>query len=154
MVEAASPGAGNVDGLGDGVQTRQALKNLLTSLVYRLTMHGCSRLHKSLSPVLMYAANYPVCLQREDIPSNDDFRLLDYLPKTGTIGLMIRFYSIFIYSLPYVPMIPEAGIETDLYFSANAQDPRNRALVEFRKEVQALMQRWQPIVDPRNWTAR
>ncbi len=155
LAEAAEPGAGNLNGLGDGVQTRQALQNILTSLMYRLTMHGCSRLHKSLSPVLMSAANYPVCLQREDIPQDDNFRLLDYLPKTGTIGLMIRFYSIFIYSAPYVPLLPEGGVETELYFAADPGDPRNRALVEFRRSVLGLMQRWQPERDqgqqwPRN----
>jgi len=153
--EAAESGAGNIKGLGEGVATRQALENILTSLIYRLTMHGCSRLHKSLSPVLMSAANYPVCLQREDIPKDDNFRLLDYLPKTGTIGLMIRFFSIFIYSVPYVPIIPEGGVESDLYFSPNPQDSRNRALVEFRQAVQSLMHRWQPDRDqthqwPRN----
>lgn len=144
MKEAADKNAGNVRGLPN-LNTKAALKRLLTSLIYRVTMHGCSRLRKSLSPVLSYLGNYPVCLQREDIPGpGDNIQLLKYMPKTGTIGLMVRFYGIFIYSDPYESLIPEAGIETDLYFAKSAKDPRNQALLAFRIRVKELMHRWQP----------
>lgn len=144
MKEAADPKAGNVRGLPT-LNTKDNLKRLLTSLIYRVTMHGCTRLRKSLSPTLSYVANYPVALQIKEIPRpGDPIDILKYLPKTGTIGLQTQFYDIFIYSAPYESLIPRAGIETDLYYSTNPKEARNQALLAFRKKVVEIMHRFQP----------
>jgi hypothetical protein len=52
---------------------------------------------------------------------------------------MVRFYFTFSFSHPYEPLIPIGGLETDLFFSegpggsGGPGDPRNRALVAFRR---------------------
>ena len=147
--EAERPHAGNLRGIG-AVSSVASLKALLTSLVYRTSMHGCSRLRKSLSPVLSYMPNYPVCLQSEVIPGPDDeVDLLKYLPYTGTIGLMTRFYDIFIYTAPYVPLVPTSGVDQQLFYTSAAA---NQALVDFRQSILALMGRIQPLrSQPHQW---
>lgn len=152
LKEARHKNKGNIKGLSTP-QTTTALKRLLTSLVYRVTMHGCSRLRNSLSPTLSYVSNFPVCFQRQDIPKpNDSVDLLDYLPRTGTIGLMTRFYDIFIYSKPYEALIPTTGIGTDLYLANDPNDPRNQALVEYRQRVLDFMDDLQPgLPQPHQW---
>ena len=112
------------------------LKRVLTSLVYRVVAHGNSRQMRSLGPGLSFVANYPPCLQRADIVKPDDKKfqikdVLNYLPNTGTIGSMMTFYYIFIFSAPYVPLLPLFGNDTDLYFN-DPDDPRNKALEAFR----------------------
>jgi len=150
--ETTRPHAGNLRGIG-AIDTVASLKAVLTSLVYRTTMHGCSRLRKSLSPVLSFVGNYPVCLQSDSIPvQGESIELLQYLPYTGTIGLMTRFYGIFLYTEPYVPLIPKAGVSEDLYYPADPTIVRNGALIKFRQSVLALMQEIQPLrSQPHQW---
>ena len=64
------PGGGNVRGLPE-MTTRAALIKVLTSLVYRVTAHGCGRLNQTANPVLSFVANFPPCLQNATIPAAD-----------------------------------------------------------------------------------
>ena len=121
---------------------------VLTSLIYRITAHGSSRLKPSAYPALAFVANFPPCLQSAAIPSPQaeltTAQLLTYLPKTATIASMMNFLTIFVFTGPYVPFIPKAGVEADLFFPDGLTDPRNRALVAYRKAVIALMKQYAP----------
>lgn len=124
-------GIGNISGLPD-MTTKQDLKAVLTSLIYRITVHGYGRLMQSAQPALSFAANFPPCLQRNTIPDSgtlfvfktgvedggagdppDADSLADYLPKTGTIGLYVKFLYTFIYSPPYNEFVPLDGIDAE-----------------------------------------
>jgi len=133
----ASKDKGNIRGLPT-MNSKEALKQVLTSLIYRITMHGASRLDSNSMPALTFVANFPACLQRTDIPRPDQAfdtkTLLSYLPKTGLIGRMLNFYFVFIFSAPYESFIPIEGVEHGLFFEG-AEDKRNRALIAYRKEV-------------------
>jgi hypothetical protein len=59
---------GNVRGL-PAMTTRTALKRVLTSLIYRVTAHGSSRLNQAANPGLTFAANFPPCLQSTTHPA-------------------------------------------------------------------------------------
>jgi hypothetical protein len=149
-----SPGGGNVRGL-PAMTTRAALKRVLTSLIYRVTAHGASRLAQSVNPAITFVANFPPCLQDTTLPSADTpfvfktssdsptgaMGLSGFLPNTGTIGELISFAFTFIYSAPYVPLIPLAGIDRDLPFAGprDAASASNKALVEYRTALQAFM---------------
>ncbi|WP_299207466.1 lipoxygenase family protein [uncultured Dokdonia sp.] len=138
-IEASSdPEEGNVRGL-PVMSSRKELKAVLTSLVYRVVAHGNSRQMRSLGPGLSFVANYPPCLQKTDVVVPDDTNftkkdVLRYLPNTGTIGSMMTFYYIFIFSAPYEPLLPLYGNDTDLYFD-DKDDPRNKALEVFREKI-------------------
>ena len=138
MKAAASSGKGNVQGLPD-VDSKSALHSVLTSLVYRITAHGGSRLRPSAYPVQTFLANFPPCLQSSSIPSPKEelsmAELLELLPKTGTIGEMMTFYNTFVFSKPYVSFIPEGGVSSGLFFPGGEKDPCNQALIEFRKAL-------------------
>src|SRR5262249_45877520 len=54
---------GNIRGLPT-MDSRAALSKTLTSLLYRITAHGISRMNSTPNPALTFAANYPHCLQR------------------------------------------------------------------------------------------
>jgi len=142
MAKAADPRRGNIRGL-PALHSRASLTRVLTSLVYRITAHGYARLVSTANPALTFVANFPPCLQNEDIPYNSQeltqFDLLGYLPNTTTIGEQLDFYFAFSFSKPYVPLIPARGPETELYFDGGISDARNRALVQFRKEMTAFM---------------
>ena len=133
---------GNVRGLPP-MTNRSALQDVLTSLVYRITVHGVTRLNPSLNPAQTFIANYPPCLQKKEIPAPDSVIstkvLLEYLPRTGVIGQMTQFYYIFVFSSPYEPFIPEGGVEDKLFFEGGAAEPRNAALISFRKEILEFM---------------
>lgn len=135
--ESANPEEGNIRGL-PVVSDKKELKRVLTSVVYRVAAHGNSRQMRSLGPGLSFVANYPPCLQKTDIiePSKKLTikELLRYLPNTGTIGSMMTFYYIFIFSAPYEPLLPLFGNKTSLYFE-DPNDPRNIALEKFRKKI-------------------
>lgn len=129
---------GNIQGLPN-VDSKQELKKVLTSLIYRVTAHGVSRLHSEALPAFTFVANFPPCLQDSHIPKPSDTltpeQLLAYLPKTGTIGKMIDFYFIFVYSAPHKPFIPLTGLKSDFFFDENY--PKcNGALETFRRKIQ------------------
>ena len=137
---------GNVDDLPD-VETRAALTELLTSLIYRITIHGVSRMGNTANPAMTFVPNFPPCIQNSTIPDPavdfDTETLLSYLPRTGSIGLMMTFYFTFGFSTPYEPFIPDAGVDTDLYYPGGVDDPRNQALIVFRQGLEAFITKYQ-----------
>jgi Lipoxygenase len=152
MKASADPGQGNLRGLPP-MNNRDALINVLTSLVYRLTAHGVARLENNANPGLSFVPNFPPCLQRGDIPQPDaplsTQQLLTYLPNTGTIGDMLTFYFAFAFSKPYVPLIPPGGVNQDLYFKGiPSADKCNLALVDFRRNMQEFIREFNPARDP------
>ena len=135
---------GNVRGVPHPVTTRDLLAKILTSILYRVTVHGAGSLNPAVNPVLSFVANYPPCLQRDDIPHPDEDvsnELLGYLPHTGTIGAMATFYFTFAYSEPYERLIPSSGIKSDLYFSGD-QKSCNDALYAYRSAISAFVDRY------------
>lgn len=148
ITEATDEDEGNIQGLPANVTTRAELKTILTSLIYRIAAHGGSRMRPSAYPVQSFVANFPPCLQQTRIPKPTDtlstVELLEFLPKTGTIGDMMTFYNIFVFSAPYVPFIPEKGVTTDLFFPDGPDAPRNKALIAFRESLIAFIKDLEP----------
>jgi hypothetical protein len=148
MSAAADPNQGNIRGMPPtdnyGATAKLFLIGLLTSLIYRMTIHGVSRLVHTANPELSWVANFPPCLQRDDMPERGDHlttkQLLSYLPNTGTIGEMLAFYFAFAFSKPYVSLIPGPGNDLDLYFGDHTIDyPPNKMLYNFRLEMLKFM---------------
>jgi hypothetical protein len=143
---------GNIRGLPK-VNTRAALEKVLTSLLYRITVHGISRMNATANPSLTFTPNYPHCLQRTDIPSPNASinteTLLSYLPNTETIGEAINFYFIFVFSPPYELFIPLGGSNTELFFPNGLADSRNQALVQFRNGLAAFINEYEPTTPQR-----
>ena len=139
------PARGNVQGL-PAMDGKAALKGVLTSLIYRVTAHGTSRLNQVANPILTFTATFPPCLQIAEIPRPetpiDATGVLAYLPKTGTIGALTNFLFTFIYSTPYEPFIPLAGVEADQSFTGAHAKAGNAALVRFRRDIEAFMTQW------------
>jgi hypothetical protein len=138
-MNAASAGSeGNLRGLPP-MDSKANLARVLTSLIFRITAHGSARLNSSANPALTFVANFPPCLQDATIPPPDSVfdtkGLFSFLPKTGTIGEMVRFYFTFAFSVPYVPFIPLEGIDASLFFPGGPSEPRNRALIAYRDRV-------------------
>lgn len=98
---------------------KKALNDVLVSYIYRITAHGVSRLPRTADPWLTFVANFPPCLQREDLPSPDaalsTSELLKYLPNLRTIAEICQFYFIFVFAGPFQPLLA-AGDKRDLYF--------------------------------------
>ena len=96
---------------------------------------------------MTFVPNFPPCLQNAIIPSPDaDFdtkTLLSYLPRTGTIGLLMTFYFTFVFTPPYVPFIPQGGLEADLFYPGGVDDPRNKALIQFRQALKTFINKYQ-----------
>jgi Lipoxygenase len=143
---------GNIRGL-PRVTTRAALRRVLTSFLYRITIHGVSRLSSTSNPALTFVSNFPHCLQRTDIPGPrariGTKRLLSYLPNTDTIGQAVGFYFIFAFSTPYEPYIPLGGVDTQLYFPGGTSDARNRALIELRNGLASFIGEYDPAMPQR-----
>ena len=138
MAASANPFRGNIRGLPP-MTTKRALKSVLTSFLYRITVHGVTRLGAGANPGLTFMPNFPATLQDTEIPDPQAVfatkRLLEFLPKTGTIGALATFYFTFIYSLPYRPFVPSQGLGTNLFFPGGLSDPRNLALIRYRKAL-------------------
>lgn len=137
---------GNIKGLPI-MNTKESLVNVLTSFVFRITVHGTSRLIPTANPALSFIGNFPPCLQRTERPDpNQELstkELMTYLPNVGTIGEMMDFYNTFSFSAPYEPLLPLEGIERNLFFDAgNPTDPRNIALIKFRKDINDFMNKY------------
>jgi hypothetical protein len=141
LTASRDPSQGNVRGLPE-IQTRDELAKLLTSILYRVTVHGAGSLNPSVNPGLSFVANFPPCLQGTRIPEPGDEvstqELLDLLPHTGTIGGMTTFYFTFVYSKPYERLIPSGKIESDPYFPQD-QEPCNEALFAYRTAIAAFV---------------
>ncbi len=147
IATASARTGGNIRGLPQ-VNSRAALGRVLTSLLYRVTVHGVARLLSTSNPALTFVANFPHCLQSTHIPRPharlSTQTLLTYLPAVTTIGQAVSFYFTFAFSTPYEPMIPLGGINSELLFARGPRDRRNRALVEFRSGLVAFMNQYQP----------
>jgi hypothetical protein len=137
----------NVAGLSK-MNTRAALKAVVTSVLYRITFHGIGRLRNVGAPDPPFAPNYPPCLQSTTIPdpatplSTAD--LLKYLPNTGSLGSLVSFYYIFAYNAPYVPLVPYKGPEDELFFDQSKYPAANQALIDFRKGIEHFIADFQP----------
>ncbi len=143
----SAPGVGNVRGLPRPT-SRSALERVLTSFLYRITVHGVSRLESSSNPALTFVANFPHCLQRATIPDPrarlSTRALLGYLPNTRTIAGAVGFYFTFAFSTPYEPFIPFGGVDANLFFPGGRRSPRNRALIELRNGLAGFIDDYQP----------
>jgi hypothetical protein len=137
MDASKDPSEGNVQGLPD-INTRQLLSEVLTSLLYRVTVHGAGSLTPSVNPALAFVSNFPPCLQSTDMPEPSvqlsDKQLLERMPHTGTIGGMATFYFTFVYSPPYLPLIPRGGLNLDPYWPPSEQ-ACNDALFKYREGI-------------------
>ena len=138
---------GNIRGL-PAMDSKEALFKVLRSYLYRVTAHGNSRIGKSANPGLTFVANFPPCLQDATIPAPDanltTKKLLSWLPRTGTLAGMVKFYFTFSDSVPYEPFVPIAGLDQDLFFPGGMDDDRNKALVLFRKAMVDFVQEYSP----------
>ncbi|WP_084286070.1 lipoxygenase family protein [Solirubrobacter soli] len=150
-IAASGPdGDGNISGLPE-LDSKDALKRVLHSLIYRIVAHGGSRLYGSANPALTFVANFPPVLQDATIPKPDavfdNATLLGYLPNTGSIGAMVYFYFTFWASPPYVPFVPISGVEDDLFFD---DEVSNGALIELRRFIASFIERVEPDT-PQIW---
>lgn len=147
IAAAGSKSEGNLRGL-PAMDSREALARVLTSQLFRVNAHGSSRLASSANPGLTFIANFPPTLQNAEIPPTtvelSTPELLAYLPNTGTLGEMMSFYSIFSFSVPYVPFIPLAGIDQSLFFAGGAENSANAALVALRRKILAEIEELDP----------
>lgn len=136
LAASGDPLQGNLKGLPE-VKTRDSLEHVLTSLLYRVNVHGAAGLSPSVNPALAFVANFPPCLQSADIPEpTEQAEVLPVLPHTGTIGGMTTFFFTFAYSPPYRSLIPSGGVDLDPWFSS----PNcNAALVTFRKRIKSFV---------------
>ena len=143
---ASDPDEGNIRGL-PLMNRKQALVDVLTSLVYRITAHGTARID-TVNPALTFVASFPPCLQDTTIPepstSIDTKALLAFLPRTGSIGTFVNFLFIFAFSPPYTPFIPTGGIDTDLFFPGGPGAPLNSALTNYRQAVEGFIDTLDP----------
>lgn len=142
MKAAGAADGGNVQGLPQPIQTREQLAGVLTSILYRITVHGAGSLNPSVNPALSFVSNFPPCLQSSRIPEPNEQltpkELLELLPHTGTIGGMTTFYYTFVYSQPDVPLIPKGGPKSAPYFPPT-QPNCNKALIAFRTRIGAFV---------------
>jgi hypothetical protein len=138
---------GNVAGLPK-MNSKAALKAVVTSVLYRITFHGIGRLRNVGTPDAQFAPNYPPCLQSTAIPDPSNplttADLLKYLPNTGTLGSLVSFYYIFAYNAPYVPLVPYKGPDDELFFDPSKYAAANQALIEFRKAIESFVAYFQP----------
>ena len=138
MAVAQKSDGGNIKGL-PAMDNKASLVKVLTSILYRITAHGISRLDNTANPAMTFTGNYPPCLQSTHIPdptsSFSTNELMEYLPNTGTIGEMITFYYTFVDSAPYEPIIPLTGAQEELFFNGGIENPNNMALVGFRNKL-------------------
>jgi hypothetical protein len=146
---------GNVAGLPP-MTSRAALIGVLTSLVYRVTAHGASRLMQAANPALSFTPNFPPCLQSAVIPAPStpvEFRgaggalpLNAFLPNTGTMGELANFLFTFVYSPPYVPFVP-LDDRAPLPFTGPQPIVAacDAALLAFRGAVMAVLDRYAAI---------
>jgi hypothetical protein len=70
IVASGPDGYGNVRGL-PAMDSEDALKRVLHSIVYRIISHGSSRLYGSANPALTFVANFPPVMHDATIPQPD-----------------------------------------------------------------------------------
>jgi len=130
------------------MDSKAALKAVVSSVLYRIIFHGLGRLRNVGAPEPPFAPNYPPCLQSTTIPDPatplSTAELLKCLPNTGTLGSLISFYYIFAYNAPYVPLVPYKGAEDELFFDKVRYPAANQALIDFRKGIEGFIAWFQP----------
>ncbi|HEY4921641.1 MAG TPA: lipoxygenase family protein [Xanthobacteraceae bacterium] len=145
IAASGDPAQGNIQGL-PAMDTKAALERVLTSLIYRITAHGTSRMNQAANPALTFVANFPPCLQNPQIPSPTEAiegpSLFAYLPNTGSMGSLTNFLFTFIFSTPYESFIPLAGVEADLSFTGANALACNTALIQFRRDLEKFIDLW------------
>jgi hypothetical protein len=150
IAESGKEDGGNIRGL-PAMDSKDSLKRVLHSLIYRITAHGTGRIYRSSNPAVAFVGNFPPCLHDATIPDPtarfDTRALLRFLPRTGTIGSMLHFTFTFWASTPYVPFVPIGGPETDLFFD---DDASNQALIELRRFIASFIERFEPET-PQIW---
>ena len=146
------PKLGNVKGLPtltDHSTAQAELIAVLTSYIYRITVHGSSRMDAAANPALSFVGNFPPTLQISTIPPTNvaltTEELLKYLPNTGTIGSMLTFLFTFIFSPPYESFIPAEGIDQELFFGPDRTVPLNQALIQFRTSIEKVIKTYSKI---------
>jgi hypothetical protein len=142
---ASAQSSGNIRGL-PRMHSKHALKAVVASTLYRIVFHGMGRLRSVGAPEPTFAPNYPPCLQTTTIPDPQvalptSELLKSYLPRAGTLGQLINFYDIFSFSAPYVPLIPDKGPGSELFFDDPAA---NQALIKFRTGIADVISTLQP----------
>ena len=152
MKQAGDPYEANIRGLPK-LDSRAALTRVLTSLIYRITAHGISRLMRTAYPAQLFVPIFPPCMQIATIPSPQSEltmgQLLACLPKAGTIASLLTFGTFFVFSTPYVPFIPKGGVNEDLFFPKG--DPRNKGLVTYREALIAFINAYAPGETTGQW---
>jgi hypothetical protein len=155
MRHASHRRGGNIRGLPKTLDSRAALTRVLTSLIYRITAHGISRMMRTAYPAQTFLGHFPPCLQIAGIPSPQaeltTGQLMAYLPKTGTIGSLVNFGTFFAFSAPYVPFIPAGGVTDNLFFPDGLNDPRNKALMAYREALIAFINTYAPGETVEQW---
>src|SRR5262245_18482754 len=150
IVESSKEEGGNIRGL-PAMDSKEARKRALHTLINRTTADGHARLYRGGNPAVVFVGNFPPCLHDAAIPDPtarfDTKALLRFLPRTGTIGSMLHFSFIFWASTPYVPLVPIGGPETDLFFD---DDASNQALIELRRFIAGFVERFEPET-PQIW---
>ena len=68
MTASGDPADGNIRGLPTPITTRAELAGVLTSILYRVTVHGAGSLNPSVNPTLTFVSNFPPCLQSAEDP--------------------------------------------------------------------------------------
>ena len=143
---ASNPDEGNIRGL-PLMNSKQALCDVLASLVYRVTAHGTDRFD-TVNPAITFVSHFPPCLQDTTIPepsTNIDTKaLLAFLPKTGSIGTFVNFLFIFAFTPPYKSFLPTGGVDTDLFFPGGPSAPLNSALINFRHAIRGVIDTLDP----------
>jgi hypothetical protein len=71
-----------------------------------------------------HAPDADLARRRELLAADDDF-----------LQHILKFYFAFVFSKPYVGLLPEHGVDTELYFPGGPSDPRNAALIKFRIDI-------------------
>ena len=118
--------------------------------LYRVTIHGVSRLNSTSNPALTFVANFPHCLQRTGHPGARAPRigtrtLLTYLPNTADDRRRrSRFYFTFAFSTPYEPFIPLGGVDDEPVLPGRSRGQRNRALIDLRNGLAGFISDYQP----------
>ena len=152
IAASAAHNQGNIRGL-PRMTSRVALERVVTSMLYRETVHGVSSMNVTANPALTFVANFPHCLQRSDIPRPrtriNTRTLLTYLPNTETIGEAVSFYFTFVFSPPYESLIPLGGVNSSLFFPGGLRAPRNQALVRFRTVMAGFIDSYDPTMPQR-----
>ena len=66
--------------------------------------------------------------------------VIKFLPNTGTLGEVIKFYFTFVFSAPYEPFIPFDGDDEYLFFDGGKDAPLNIGLIAYRHALREFIE--------------